>query len=149
MPSTEELVLVIVANIIHGLFIIAIIYKCIRFYSYIDCQAIQKRYPLLVQLMNFFIILYLLFNIILKITFIYDGDRTEYYQNKSFGNTLALISVFLYGCSLHGMVIMLIARSWLIYFNIQYGIQIQVCVIHRTAVILRYMNVHVEIPQNN
>ena len=126
MPSVEEWILSILSAIIHGALMIGVIASSIRFYQYRQTQALQKRYPLLVQLMSLCIVLYFLFQILYKFAFIYGGESSEFQEDNSIGNILRIICSILYFFSIHGVMIMLIARTWFIYFNIKYGIQMQV-----------------------
>ena len=126
MPSTEAWTLTIISNVIHASFIMVIIMLCIRFYGHKQSQALQKRYPLLVFFMSLGIILYLLQHTLYKVGHIYE-PVVEYFDMKSIGNIFHTMSFVLYCVSMHGMIIMLIARSWLIYFNTKYSHQMQVC----------------------
>lgn len=121
-----EWILLIISNSIHVLFIVGVVYTSYRFYQYQDTQALQKRYPFLVRLMSFCIILYLIHHLVYKFAFIYGGHPSQFRHNPSVGNTLSALSIIFYFLSLHGIAIILIARSWLIYFNTKYAIQMQV-----------------------
>ena len=126
MPTDQQFVVSIFSSVIHIGLIIAIITSSIKLNQYRHRQAIQKRYPLLLQLMTFCCILYLMFQLARIYSFIYEGTASQFFYDQSLGNTFSLISTILYSFSLHGMMIMLIARSWFIYFNIKYGTQMQV-----------------------
>ena len=132
MATIEELTLAIFSGVIHCCCIIAIVYTNIRFNRYKNLQALQKRCPSLVQLMSFCIVLYLTHHLTYKFAFIYDQNRTvtRFYQSQSIGDILTGITTILYMISIHGMTIVLVARSWLIYFNTNYSKEIKVlCII--------------------
>ena len=131
MPSTVEWTLAIISNVVHFSFIITIIYSCIKFYKFSHFQALQKRSPLLVYLMNICFIFYLIQHCTYKIAYIHGEENFDFdpiLRRKDIGheNILSLTSSVCYVFSLHGMLIMLISRSWLIYFNTQYALQSQV-----------------------
>ena len=131
MPSMIELILTTVSNVIHFGFIVVILYTVRRFYLHRFTQALQKRSPLLVYLMNICFVFYLIYDITYKIAFIngakdWNMDPILTGEDIRHPQITKLISAIFYILSLHGMVIMWIARSWIIYFNSQYGLELQV-----------------------
>ena len=126
MAITLGIMLATASGVIHLSCIGIILFTSSKFNRYKGFQAIQKRWPKLVQLMSIGIILYLIHQIIYKFSFIYDGSIEGFYQTKSIGNILKVINLLVYLPSIHGMNVTLIARSWLVYFNIKYAIQIKV-----------------------
>ena len=131
MPTVTEWILAIILATVNFGFIIAILYSVRRFYKHQYSQALQKRSPILVYFMNLFYILYLLYHITYNLAYIYgvkelNTDTILTGGGICFGDMMSLISVIFYKLSLCPMTIMWIARSWIIYFNCQYGLQIQV-----------------------
>ena len=123
MPSTID--------VVQFGFIIAILYTLRRLYKHRYDQALQKRFPSLVYLMNICIIIYLLYRILYKIAYIYgEGewniDEVLNGEEIRHQHVTKLISFACYIFSLHGMVTMWIARAWIIYFNCQCGLEVQV-----------------------
>ena len=122
MPSVIEWTLATISNVVHFGLIIVILYTLKRFYKYRYCQALQKRSPLLVYLMNICFIFNLLNHIADKIAYVHgvktpNIDQILNGENIHYPDVAKLISVIFYIFSLHGMAIMWIARSWIIYFN--------------------------------
>ena len=133
MPTLLEWTLAIASNVVHFTLIVAIIVTLIRFSEFTYLQALEKRSPLLVYLMNICFIFYLLQHCTYKIAYIYgepDFDFDPILREKGAGlgheNILYLVSKIFYIFSLHGMAILMIARSWIIYFNANYGLEVQV-----------------------
>ena len=131
MLAVIEWILTSISAVVHFSFIITILYTLRRFYKYRYTQALQKRSPLLVYLMNICCIFYLLYHITWKIAYNL-GEREWSLNSILSGNEvghqqiIAIISAICFIFSLHGMLIMWIARSWIIYFNCQYGLEITV-----------------------
>eukprot|EP01083_Nonionella_stella_P065953 173260_1 len=137
MPTTLEWTLALLSNSIHLILIFIILYCVSRFFRFSKLQALQKRYPFSVYLMTICIIFYIIQHLTYKITFIhhistsYEGSTLQQLSDPNATKmqfTLAvvsLISKIFYCFSLHGMVTVLIARSWFIYFNTKWGLQIQ------------------------
>eukprot|EP01084_Bolivina_argentea_P106143 190036_1 len=131
MPTISEWVFVITLNTIQFLVCIVIIYYALRFYRFRHEQALQKRHPLLVYLLTIFSVLFIVQNQFYKLSFIYgvtDFDINALKQSKNdpyYGNLYLLISTIFYVFSLHGFSTVLVARSWIIYFDINRSIQIQ------------------------
>eukprot|EP01084_Bolivina_argentea_P169282 293480_1 len=136
MPTTLEWTLALGFNSIHFVFIFIILYCVSKFFRFRKLQSLQKRYPFSVYLMSICVIFYLAGHLFNNVAFIHQNEAIQ-------GNTLqqlshpnptktqfnlavaSLISTIFYCFSLHGMLIVLIARSWIIYFNTKWGLQIQ------------------------
>eukprot|EP01084_Bolivina_argentea_P309129 534668_1 len=127
MPTVAGWTLMILFNLIHLCLFVAVLYMLVKFYRFRRRQVLQKRYPFSVYLMTIYIALYLIQSITYKITFIngvQDLDIDELISNSSQPyHILSLITSILYASSLHGMVIVLIARTWIIYFNTNWALQ--------------------------
>lgn len=134
MATTFEYAFTFTLNFLHLCICIAIIRYSIRFRQYRHYQAIQKRHPWLVHLMSIFSILFVLQNIFYKISFLFgvtafERNALKQTNNKNdeyYGTIFLLLSTTCYMLSLHGLSSVLIARSWIIFFNINRNIQIQV-----------------------
>ena len=124
MASVEGWILAIVSDVIHTCFIIGIVHKCIKFSKHKQYQAIRKRNPLLVQLMSFFMILYLTQHLIYKFSYIFSSSSDN--NDKNIGNILGTITLIVYILSGHGVIIMLTAKTWTIYFKTKYALQTKV-----------------------
>eukprot|EP01083_Nonionella_stella_P055957 147552_1 len=137
MPTTVEWTLALLSNLIHLVLIFIILYWMSRFFHASKLQALQKRYPFSVYLMSICIIFYLIQHLFYKITFIhhfsanYEGTTLQQASDPNATKmqfnlaVLSLISKIFYCFSIHGMLTVLIARSWFIYFNTKWGLQIQ------------------------
>ena len=132
--NTKELILMIVTVFVAGILIIAIIWTGRRFYRHREKEPIIKRSPFLVYLMNVCRILYIIHTIIENLACGYGEEEWNIdpiaiingEEEVGIPQIAKIISVTLYILSIEGMFIFWVARSWIIYFNIQYHLEIQV-----------------------
>eukprot|EP01084_Bolivina_argentea_P310938 538155_1 len=128
MPTTEEWTAAIIFNTVHIILSILIIYYFIRFYRFRHTQALQKRHPPLVYLQNLCILFYVIQCILYKFAYIYNDGHTATgisHNHASIGYVLKLLSEIFYILSSHGMLLTFAARSYIIYFNINWAIEMQ------------------------
>eukprot|EP01084_Bolivina_argentea_P142406 250186_1 len=133
MPSALEWSLAVISTFLRLILCTAIIYFTFRFYKYSSSQALQKRHPLLTYWLSFFVILYIGFqHTFLTFAYIYGVTEpsvdvfissSDYEKNEFYGSIFRYIALIFYTFSIHGSLIVLISRSWIIYFNINWGLQ--------------------------
>ena len=130
MPSIEAWALFLVSTFIQWGFVITNIHVFRRFYKYRHHHVIQKRYPLLVYLINVTVTLYVGFRqTFTTLAYIHDvsDDQLSGFgsadPNVWLGTMLQLLSLIFYAFSLHGAIIVIVSRTWLIYYNIKWSQQ--------------------------
>ena len=135
LKENEILILMLVTVIVAGILIGAVCGTArLRFYRNIEKEPIIRRSPFLVHLTNVCCIFYIIHTIIENLAYSFGG--TEWYidaiairdgeEEVGIPQITKIISVIFYILSIEGMFIFWVARSWIIYFNIQHGVEVQV-----------------------
>eukprot|EP01083_Nonionella_stella_P005363 15483_1 len=115
MPITLGWVLFTISTSVRCVVSVLIIYFGFRFYQSRHCQALQKRYPPLVYSACFLTVLFLVLSrTFYDLAFIYDHHHSYYVWGTVF-----------YVFSIHGEVLVIITRAWIVYFNIKFTEQMQ------------------------
>eukprot|EP01084_Bolivina_argentea_P298965 515315_1 len=134
MATTFEWTLVILFVAFVYVISTIIIYYTIRFSKFRHIQAVQKRHTPLVYWWVFVALLYcavsqpiFILSVILNpsTVTVKSLDSSNMSKDEYYGSILRVIAFTLYCFSIHAIIIILIVRSWIIYFNLNWKLQTQ------------------------
>eukprot|EP01083_Nonionella_stella_P188050 692333_1 len=97
-----------------------------KFYIFRHCQALQKRYPPFIYFGSILVLIYLVIvRSCFELSFIYFFTGSQTASDINIRKVLVLIGVIFYAISLHGMILLMIVRTWIVYFKMKFGAQMQ------------------------
>eukprot|EP01083_Nonionella_stella_P218555 783655_1 len=125
MPSISGWTLFTITSMIRLILCGIITYYGHKFYIFRRCQALQKRYPPFIYFGSILVVIYLVFaRSCLELPVLYSfGSQTA--TDIKIGNMFVLPGFVFYAISLHGFTLLVIVRTWIVYFNMKFGAQMQ------------------------